>query len=173
MSNTSNIIIIPEKDITNVVTNIVLDVIYDPKPADIMQISETTPGPQGLKGDKGDVGATGLKGDKGDTGAQGLQGLKGDKGDKGDTGIQGSQGLQGIQGIQGIQGLRGFTGPQGVQGKGLAINASVQTESELPTIDNVLGWVIHVQENNHVYTWDGMTWFDMGPWNYSEFWIEN
>ena len=43
MSNSPNIIIIPEKDITNVVTNIVLDVIYDPKPADIIQISETTP----------------------------------------------------------------------------------------------------------------------------------
>ena len=73
MSNSPNIIIIPEKDITNVVTNIVLVVIYDPKPADIMQISETTPGPQGpqgLKGDTGEVGPQGLKGDTGEVGPQ-------------------------------------------------------------------------------------------------------
>ena len=78
---------------------------------------------------------------------------------KGETGEQGPQGVKGNTGAQGPQGLKGDTGepgPQGVQGKGVAINASVQTESELPTIDNVLGWVIHVQENNHVYTWDGM-----------------
>ena len=77
MSNSPNIIIIPEKDITNVVTNIVLDVIYDPKPADIIQISETTPGPQGpqgIKGDTGEVGPQGLKGDKGDPGEGSIPG---------------------------------------------------------------------------------------------------
>ena len=105
-----DIIIIPNRDISNEITNVVLEVIFDSKPAEIIEISPTTPGPTGLQGPQGPKGDIGL------TGPQGIQGIKGDTGEQGPQGPKGDTGLTGPQGIQGVKGDTGEQGPPGIQG---------------------------------------------------------
>ena len=95
-------------------------------------------GPQGPKGDKGDPGEPGAKGDPG---VQGPQGPKGDKGDigpqgpKGDTGEAGPQGPKGDKGDQGEPGAKGETGDAGVAGKITSVEATVDNNTGVPSVE--------------------------------------
>jgi hypothetical protein len=67
--------------------------------------------------------------------------------------------LSGIDGDTGPQGIQGVQGPAGIGIQLLGYKALI---SDLPTSGNTLGDSWHVEEDGHLWSWDGAQWFDVG-----------
>jgi hypothetical protein len=67
------------------------------------------------------------------------------------------------RGMFGPTGPSGPTGPTGATGQGIALKGSVATVGDLPSSGNVIGDSYIVTANGHLYTWNGSTWADDGP----------
>jgi hypothetical protein len=101
----------------------------------------TVPGPTGATGSTGPLGPTGATGSVGPTGPTGI----------GPTGPTGSTGPTGV------------TGPTGQPGSGVLYKGVLATTGSLPTGGNTTGDAYIVNDDGHLWVWDGSAWTDGGP----------
>lgn len=107
--------------------------------------ASTVPGPTGPTGRNGPTGPTGPTGSAGPVGSSGATGPTGPTGDIGPTGSI------------------GVTGPTGQPGSGVLYKGVVTTTGTLPTGGNTEGDAYIVQDDDHLWVWDGAAWTDGGP----------
>ena len=119
-------------------------------------------GPMGPPGPAGPIGPPGPPGTNGQEGIPGVMGPAGPQGAPGATGPQGPTGPQGLQGPGGVQGPQGNTGATGPAGTGIIPKGTVATIGALPPSGNAVGDAYVVTANNHLYSWNGSSWVDMG-----------
>jgi hypothetical protein len=109
------------------------------------------------------IGALGSTGATGATGFIGATGVAGYNGVNGTTGATGSTGPTGATGIQGSTGL----GATGATGQGIRIIGQVTTAlpGNFLAVDPspVLGDAVVAQDTQHLWSYSGSAWIDIGP----------
>ena len=103
-----------------------------------------------------------VPGPQGPQGPAGPQGIQGFKGDQGVQGPQGQQGPTGPAGPAGSQGPQGDKGDKGDTGASINVKGTKATVAALPAVGNYLGDAWVVDEDGHLYIWNGGGWTDAG-----------
>jgi hypothetical protein len=89
--------------------------------------------------------------------------IVGPAGPTGPTGLTGATGATGATGDTGPTGASGATGATGPQGTSVTLVGTVETELDLPDIDNEIGEAYITSDTGDLWVWTVIEWVNVGP----------